>query len=195
MFNFFIPNGVIAEMGLTTDGQTVSKQVRISDLVADGTLSVSDYHMLALAGVVVTEKSMFTFHSVEETDDGWKCAHYEPEPQAWKHTKVFLKRLFPGGTGTGFYQLWLPEPPTRGFFYRAILVKTQDVLRERGYCGFNGRRIYSFSEGTVTLEENELNSEWVELNLYQDLDTRCRRSYLAQGGRYKVLPHYLQSFE
>ena len=93
-FHFLIPTSVIAEMGLTTDGQTVSKQVRISDLVADGTLSVSDYHMLALAGVVVTQQIMFTFHSVEETDDGWTCHQIEPEPRAWPHTREFLEELF-----------------------------------------------------------------------------------------------------
>ncbi|TEX44609.1 MAG: hypothetical protein B7C55_14825, partial [Actinomycetales bacterium mxb001] len=73
MISFFIPNGVIAELGLTNDGETVSKQVRLGDLVADGTFSANEYHDLASAGVVFVTTPQYVFQSVEETAEGWLC--------------------------------------------------------------------------------------------------------------------------
>ena len=191
MFSFYIPTGVIAELGLCHDGETVSKQVRVSDLVANNRISVTEYHDLASAGVVSVEISMFTFVEVEETLQGWTCKFYSLS------TLAYLTVIFPGGvlqpleTGKEL-QLWLPEPPPRGYFYRVLLVKTRDVLRERGYCLQGTSRVYSFSEGTVTLEENELNSEWVEMDLFREQDYTCRRSYLAQGGRYELSLDYIK---
>ena len=106
-FYFLIPLAVISAMGLTHDGQTVSKWVRVSDLLAGGLLTANDYHLLASAGVVVTQQYLFTFESVEETAQGWICAHLEPEPQAWVHTLSFLRELFlnkPTPTGEGLFR-------------------------------------------------------------------------------------------
>jgi hypothetical protein len=101
-FLFFIPIAVVAAMGLINDGMTVSREVRTGDLLADGTLSVNEYHALARAGVVFMPIPLFTFQSVEEAAEGWICSHLEPEPLAWGHTLALLEQLFPGGQlGTG----------------------------------------------------------------------------------------------
>ena len=190
-FSFFIPNGVIAELGLVHDGQTVSREVRLCDLLADGQINVNDYHMLARAGVVVLPVNVFTFVEVEETLQGWKC-HFD-----WLPNTSYLNVLFPGGVLQPLengkeLQLWLPEPPPKGFFYRAMRVRTRDVLRHKGYCLLGSTRTYSFSEGTVTLDSENLNSEWVQMDLFRELDRHCSRSYLAQGGRYELSLDYLK---
>ncbi|TEX50602.1 MAG: hypothetical protein B7C55_09925 [Actinomycetales bacterium mxb001] len=89
-----IPLAVISAMGLTHDGQTVSKMVRINDLLADGKININDYHALASAGVVVLPWVIFTFETVEETAKGWLCTHMEPDKSAWLHTYSFIKSLF-----------------------------------------------------------------------------------------------------
>ncbi len=101
-FLFFIPIAVVAAMGLINDGQTVSREVRVSDLLSDGQLTVTEYHALARAGVVFMPLPLFTFQSVEEAAEGWICSHLEQEPLAWRHTLALLEHMFPGGQlGTG----------------------------------------------------------------------------------------------
>jgi hypothetical protein len=96
-FYYFIPLAVVAAMGLSTDGETVSREVRVSDLLTDGTLTVNEYHALAKAGVVFMNFPLFTFLSVEQTAEGWVCAQLEPEPLAWEHTLSLLREMFPSG--------------------------------------------------------------------------------------------------
>ena len=96
-FYFFIPLAVVAAMGLINDGLTVSREVRVSDLLTDGSLSVNEYHTLAGAGVVFMPINLFTFLSVEQTAEGWVCAQLEPEPLAWEHTLAYLREMFPSG--------------------------------------------------------------------------------------------------
>jgi hypothetical protein len=96
-FYFFIPLAVVAAMGLCTDGQTVSREVRVSDLLSDGQLTVNEYRALAMARVVFMPIPFFTFQSVEETAGGWVCSQLEPEPLAWEHTLSLLREMFPSG--------------------------------------------------------------------------------------------------
>ena len=187
-FSFLIPNGVIAEMGLIHDGQTVSKQVRIGDLVDAGQLTMNEYHALAAAGMVFMPTPLYPFLSVEETAEGWYCQF-----DRFTNTK-YLYLMFPGGKlspipGGRECQLWLPTPPPQGFFYSKMLVKTIDVVARKGYCvSPNGVRHYTFSEGIVTISTQA--TEWVEMDLHIELDRRCGRSYLAGGGRYEISLDY-----
>ncbi|MGA1281431.1 MAG: hypothetical protein ACO3YZ_07720 [Candidatus Nanopelagicaceae bacterium] len=191
-FSFFIPQEVIASMGLSNDGQTVSREVRVSDLLADGQISVDEYHALASAGVVFIPVPLFLFLSVEETAEGWYCKY-----QRLTNTK-FLSMIFPGGKlgpipGAEQWQLWLPEPPPGGFIYKKMLVRTSDVVAHKGYCILpNGTKLYSFSEGMVTIEPRDVNLAWVEMDLHTNLERRCNRSYLAHGGHYKISLDYLK---
>jgi hypothetical protein len=182
-FSFKITQEVIAHMGLVNDGQTVSKQVRLCDLVADGKLSMNEYHALASAGMVFMPIPLFTFESVEETAQGWNCHQVEPEPRAWRQTLGYLRGIFPGGRQ---WQLWLPEPPIWGYFYESVLVSTQDVLKYEPSRHYSILKAFSyeFCEGTVTLTDSP--SEWVEMSLLRERDSQCPYSYFAGGsGRYK----------
>jgi hypothetical protein len=189
-FSFLIPNGVIAEMGLVNDGMTVSREVRVSDLLADGTITVEQYRALASAGVVFLEVQVYPFLSVEETAEGWCC-----EYQRLTNTK-YLSWVFPGGklgpiVGAEQRQLWLPEPPPGGFIYKKMLVRTSDVVAHKGYCvSPSGVRDYFFTEGIVTLRYPE--PEWVEMELFTTLQSRFNRSYFAHGGRYKISLDYIK---
>jgi hypothetical protein len=189
-FSFFIPQEVIASMGLIHDGETVSREVRVSDLLADGQISVDEYLALASAGMVFMPVPLFPFLSVEETAEGWNCLY-----QRLTNTK-YLSLVFPGGKlgpipGGRECQLWLPEPPPKGFIYNRMLVKTRDVVAHKGYCILpNGTRDYSFSEGIVTIEPTQW-VEWVEMDLHTNLQS-CGRSYLAGGGRYQISLDYLK---
>jgi hypothetical protein len=193
-FSFLIPNGVIAEMGLVHDGMTVSKQVRIGDLVAGGKMSMNEYHALASAGMVFVTIPVFTFVEVEETLQGWTCKFPRRD---WRTTLKFISLLFPGAklgpiSGGKQSQLWLPEPPPRGFIFKNMLVKTSDVVAHKGYCvSPNGRRCYSFKEGLVTIEPTQW-VEWVEMDLHTELS--CGRSYLAGGGRYEISLDYIKLY-
>jgi hypothetical protein len=185
-FLFKITQEVIAHMRLRTDGQTVSREVRLGDLVAEGRLSMNEYHALASAGVVFMPIALFTFQSVEETAQGyWKCYHVEPEPRAWRHTLGYLRKTFPGGRQ---WQLWLPEPPTWGYYFSSVLVYTPDVLRYKPsrYYPIIKCSTYEFCEGTVTLTESP--TDWVEMSLFKERDTEDYfeyPSYFADGGRYE----------
>jgi hypothetical protein len=184
-FTFFIPLAVVAAMGLVHDGQTVSREVRVSDLLSDGTISVNEYHALASAGVVLMPATLFTFQSVEETAGGWVCSHLEPEPLAWEHTLAHLRKLFPGGKcHVRDWQLWLPEPPPRGLYYHRVEVYTEDVKRFNPFSFFRYARIhrYLFAEGAVSLFEGQ--GEWAEMYLLKVKDT-AYPSFFAGGGRYK----------
>ncbi|MGA1281430.1 MAG: hypothetical protein ACO3YZ_07715, partial [Candidatus Nanopelagicaceae bacterium] len=176
---------------LSHDGQTVSKQVRIGDLVDQGALSMNEYHALASAGMVFMPVNLFTFESVEETAQGWDCYLVEPEPRAWRHTLGLLRTLFPGGRQ---WQLWLPEPPIWGHYYKSVLVYTPDVLKYKPSRYYSKIKAYSydFCEGTVTLTEEY--SEWVEMSLFKDKDTDDYSdidSYFADGNGYKFSQDYL----
>jgi hypothetical protein len=92
----FIPLAVVAAMGLSNDGMTVSKSVRISDLLAGGSLSVNEYHALASANVVFVEIPIITFLSVEETAEGWLCGTPEPEPLVCSHIAGRIYHTIPG---------------------------------------------------------------------------------------------------
>ncbi|MGA1314021.1 MAG: hypothetical protein ACO3YV_04555 [Pelagibacteraceae bacterium] len=96
-FYFFIPLAVVAAMGLINDGLTVSREVRVSDLLTDGSITVNEYLALAKGGVVFMPIALFTFQSVEVTTEGWVCAQLEPEPLAWEHTLSLLREMFPSG--------------------------------------------------------------------------------------------------
>jgi hypothetical protein len=190
-YSFFIPQEVIAHMGLCTDGQTVSKQVRLCDLVDAGKMSMNEYHALASAGMVFMPIPIFTFESVEETAEGWNCYQFEPEPRAWRQTLGYLREIFPNGRQ---WQLWLPEPPIWGHYYKGVLVYTPDVLKYRPSRFYSKLKVraYDFCEGTVTLTEEY--SEWVEMSLFKDKDTEDYYeypSYFADGGRYKFSQDYL----
>jgi hypothetical protein len=185
-FTFFIPLAVVAAMGLSTDGQTISREVRVSDLLADGQLTVDEYLAMAKAGVVFMPFSLFTFQSVEEAAEGWVCSQLEPEPLAWEHTLAMLKKLFPGGKShVRDWQLWLPEPPPRGRYFHRVEVYTEDVV------GFNPYRyyryihanLYRFAEGTVSITKGE-NHVWEYMYLYKFVE-REFPSYFAAGGRYR----------
>jgi hypothetical protein len=187
-FSFFIPQEVIASMGLSTDGETVSREARIGDLLADGQISIDEYHALASAGVVFIPVTLYPFLSVEETAEGWYCK-YDSLP-----TTKFLSIIFPGGKlcpipGGRECQLWLPQSPPGGFYFDKMLVLTRDVVRHKGHCIVGSRRHYSFSEGIVTVEDN---LPWVEMDLHYDINQRCKRSYLATGGRYQLSLDYLR---
>jgi hypothetical protein len=191
-YSFFIPQEVIASMGLIHDGETVSREVRIGDLLADGSITVSEYHALAGAGVVFMPVPVYPFLSVSSTAEGWNC-----EYTRFSNTK-FLSMIFPGGKlgpipGGRECQLWLPTPPPQGFFYSKMLVKTIDVVARKGYCvSPNGVRHYTFSEGIVTISTQA--TEWVEMDLHIELDRRCGRSYLAGGGRYEISLDYIKLY-
>jgi hypothetical protein len=193
-FSFLIPNGVIAEMGLCNDGMTVRREVRTGDLLSDGSITVSEYHALASAGVVFMPVPLFTFLSVEETAEGWNCQFPRRD---WLTCLKFLSSLFPGAKlgpipCRGQWQLWLPEPPPQGFIYKRMLVRTSDVVAHKGYCILpNGTRDYSFSEGIVTLPKMN-KSPWVEMDLHTNLERRCNRSFIAHGGHYKISLDYLK---
>ena len=92
----FIPLAVVAAMGLISDGMTVSKSVRISDLLADGSLNVDEYRALASAGVVFVEIPLVTFQSVEETAEGLLCQTPEPEPLVCSHIAGRIYHTIPG---------------------------------------------------------------------------------------------------
>jgi len=189
MYSFFIPQEVIASMGLIHDGETVSKQVRLCDLLSDGTISIDEYHALASAGMVFMPIPLYPFLSVEETAEGLYCKY-----QRFSNTK-FLSMIFPGGklgpiVGAEQWQLWLPEPPPGGFIYSRMLVKTSDVVAHKGYCvSPSGTRDYLFSEGIVTISTPW--PEWVEMDLHTNLQS-CGRSYLAGGGRHQISLDYLK---
>jgi hypothetical protein len=189
MYSFFIPQEVIASMGLCNDGETVSREVRIGDLLADGQISINEYHALASAGMVFMPIPLYPFLSVEEAAEGWNCKY-----QRLTNTK-FLSMIFPGGklgpiVGAEQWQLWLPEPPPEGFIYSRMLVRTIDVVAHKGYCvSPNGVRHYTFSEGIVTISTQS--TEWVEMDLHTNLQS-CGRSYLAGGGRYQISLDYLK---
>jgi hypothetical protein len=190
-FSFKITQEVIDHMGLSHDGQTVSKQVRIGDLVDQGALSMNEYHALASAGMVFMPVNLFTFESVEETAQGWDCYLVEPEPRAWRHTLGLLRTLFPGGRQ---WQLWLPQPPTWGYYYKSVQVYTPDVLRYKPsrYYPIIKCSTYEFCEGTVTLTESP--TDWVEMSLFKERDTEDYfdyPSYFADGGRYEFSQDYL----
>jgi len=190
-FSFFIPQEVIASMGLINDGQTVSKQVRIGDLVDAGQLTMNEYHALAAAGMVFMPTPLYPFLSVEETAEGWYCQF------DWFTNTKYLYLMFPGGKlspipGGRECQLWLPTPPPQGFFYSKMLVRTYDVVRHKGHCVVGSIRIYSFSEGEVTLSTHSDRSEWVEMDLHHINLGRCNRSYLATGGKYQISLDYLR---
>jgi len=91
-----IPLAVIAAMGLSNDGQTVSKMVRTGDLLSDGQLTVDEYRALASAGVVFMPLNLFTFQSVEETAGGWLCETPEEEPLVCSHLAQLIYQTFPG---------------------------------------------------------------------------------------------------
>jgi hypothetical protein len=191
-FSFFIPNGVIAEMGLSTDGETVSREARIGDLLADGQISIDEYHALASAGVVFIPVPLFPFQAVEEAAEGWNC-------QFPRLTNIkYLSLIFPGGKlgpvqGRGQWQLWLPEPPPQGFIYSRMLVRASDVVRHKGYhVTPSGVRDYVFDEGIVTLRYPW--PEWVEMELFQSLQSRYNRSYFAHGGRYEFSLDYIRLY-
>jgi hypothetical protein len=102
--------------------------------------------------------------------------------------------MFPGGKlspipGGRERQVWLPEPPPGGFYYKKMLVKSSDVVRHKGHCVVGPLRIYTFKEGDVTLQPTP--TEWVEMDLYHTNLGRCNRSYLANGGRYQISLDYL----
>jgi hypothetical protein len=186
-FLFKITREVIDHMGLCTDGQTVSKQVRLCDLVDAGKMSMNEYHALASAGMVFMPVPLFTFESVEETAHGWNCHQVEPEPRAWRQTLGYLRGIFPGGRQ---WQAWLPEPPIWGHYYKSVLVYTPEVLKYRPsrYYSKIRTKAYDFCEGTVTLTEPY--SEWVEMTLFKDRDTDDYfeyPSYFADGGSYRFL--------
>jgi len=188
-YSFFIPQEVIASMGLCNDGETVSREVRIGDLLADGQISINEYHALASAGMVFMPIPIFTFESVEETAEGWIC----PFRRRGRSTLKYLYVIFPGGKlcpiqGGRECQLWIPEPPPSGFYFKKMLVRTSDVVRHKGHCVVGSRRHYSFSEGVVTVEDN---LPWVEMDLHYDINQKCNRSYLANGGRYQISLDYL----
>jgi hypothetical protein len=193
-FTFFIPLAVVAAMGLSNDGETVSREVRTGDLLSDGSITVDEYRALASAGVVFMPTPIFTFLSVEETAEGWNCQFPRRD---WQTTVKFLSILFPGAKlgpipCRGQWQLWLPEPPPQGFVFKKMLVRTSDVVAHKGYCvSPTGRRVYSFSEGLVTIEPAQW-VEWVEMDLHYDLYQKCTRSYLAHGGRYKISLDYIK---
>ena len=187
-YSFFIPQEVIASMGLIHDGETVSREVRIGDLLADGQISINEYHALASAGMVFMPTPLYPFLSVEETAEGWYCQF-----DRFTNTK-YLYLMFPGGKlspipGGRECQLWLPTPPPQGFFYSKMLVRTSDVVAHKGYCVVGSRRHYSFSEGGVTVEDN---LPWVEMDLHYDINQKCNRSYLSNGGRYQISLDYLK---
>ena len=191
-FSFFIPQEVIASMGLSHDGQTVSREVRIGDLLADGSISFDEYLALAKGGVVFIPVPLFPFQAVEEAAEGWNC-------QFPRLTNIkYLSLIFPGGKlgpipGRGQRQLWLPEPPPEGFVYSRMLVRASDVVRHKGYCvAPTGRRVYSFSEGIVTISTPW--PEWVEMDLFTHLQSRFNRSYFAHGGRYEFSLDYIKLY-
>jgi hypothetical protein len=192
-FTFFIPQEVIASMGLINDGQTVSREVRIGDLLADGQISVDEYHALASAGVVFVQVPLFPFQAVEEAAEGWNCKF--PRLTNAK----YLSLIFPGGKlgpipGRGQRQLWLPEPPPEGFVYSRMLVRASDVVRHKGYCvDPSGVRDYIFSEGIVTLRYPG-GPEWVDMELFTTLQSRFNRSYFADGGRYEFSLDYIRLY-
>jgi hypothetical protein len=92
----FIPLAVVAAMGLVHDGMTVSKSVRVSDLLAGGSLSINEYRALASAGVVFVEIPIITFQEVRETPEGWLCETPEEEPLVCSHLAQLIYQTFPG---------------------------------------------------------------------------------------------------
>jgi hypothetical protein len=191
-FTFFIPLAVISAMGLSTDGMTVSREVRIGDLLADRQITIDEYHALASAGVVFVQVPIFPFQAVEEAAEGWNCKF--PRLTNAK----YLSLVFPGGKlgpipGRGQRQLWLPEPPPEGFVYSRVLVKSSDVVRHQGYCvDPSGVRDYIFSEGIVSLRYP--GPEWVEMDLFTHPQSRVDRSYFADGGRYEFSLDYIRLY-
>jgi hypothetical protein len=98
-FLFFIPNGVIAEMGLLARENTFIEQVRISDMLDEGKMSMNEYHALASAGVAFIDVEIISFLSVEETLIGWVCRQgiSLDHREARTGTVSFLLTLFPEG--------------------------------------------------------------------------------------------------
>jgi hypothetical protein len=110
-FYFFIPQEVVASMGLSNDGLTISRWVRIGNLFAEGTLSANDYRALAMAGVVVIEMPVITFLSIEETPIGWVCQQGESlsHPNSRPGTLNYLRGLFPEGQPLEEWYTLTPE--------------------------------------------------------------------------------------
>ena len=191
-FYFFIPLAVVAAMGLNHDGQTVSREARVSDLLTDGTLTVNEYRALAMAGVVFMNLPIFTFQSVEEAAEGWVCTHLEPEPLAWGHTRGLLNSLFPGGhegtrpleEGVVFYnspQEWLPCPPEADG--RTVQVSVLDVLEHLPEEEGEDHYLYLFAEGQVVLEKS-VQREWVTMTLWGGYHQRWGSFFEDPDARY-----------
>jgi hypothetical protein len=134
----FIPLAVIAAMGLSNDGQTVSKMVRTGDLLSDGQLTVDEYRALASAGVVFVEIPLVTFQSVEETAEGLLCQTPEPEPLVCSHIANRIYGTIPGALVWDSISMVMPLP----YHYEdgALVVVTKsrhpaaDALAEAGWA-------------------------------------------------------------
>ncbi len=97
-FLFFIPKGVIAEMGLLARENTFVKQVRLCDLLDEGKITFNEYHALASAGVAFVDIEFISFIDVEETSIGWVCKQgiSLDHPNAREQTVRYLLSIFPG---------------------------------------------------------------------------------------------------
>jgi hypothetical protein len=125
-------------MGLISDGMTVSKSVRISDLLADGSLNVDEYRALASAGVVFVEISIVTFQSVEETAEGWLCETPEPEPLVCSHIAGRIYHTIPGALVWDSISMVMPLPYHYEDGALVVVVKSRhpaaDALAEAGWA-------------------------------------------------------------
>jgi hypothetical protein len=134
----FIPLAVVAAMGLSHDGMTVSKSVRISDLLAEGSLSINEYRALACAGVVFIEVPIITLQGVRETSEGWLCQTPEPEPLVCSHIANRIYGTIPGALVWDSISMVMPLP----YHYEdgALVVVTKsrhpaaDALAEAGWA-------------------------------------------------------------
>jgi len=117
-FYFFIPQEVIPSMGLLAIENTFVKQVRVSDLVDTGKMSMNEYHALASAGIVFIDVEFISFIDVQQTSIGWVCKQgiSLDHPEARTQTIRFLLSIFPegqplfeGGIGGDPMEWSLPE--------------------------------------------------------------------------------------